>query len=289
MFQDIRYNYENIITPDPNKWSREWKIFAGLPYIPVISEWEEKNFDYIDSNILWMQKNWHICIYIAIIYIVLIITLKKWIVKRKQYIFRVPFIVWNALMATFATLGVIRCLPQFRQIMTDKGLISSYCESDYYRDPRVVIWYWLFTLSKVPELVDTMFIILRGGKLIYLHWVHHALTLCFTFFVYGDIPATAQWMVNMNFFVHSVMYSYLTLKAVGLKISLFIRISITILQIIQMAFGIYIHCSIISRKLRAQPCDVSFSVAFAGLALYTIFLVLFTNYFIISYILNVKK
>ena len=31
-------------------------------------------------------------------------------------------------------------------------------------------WSWLFTLSKIPELGDTLFIVLRKQQLIFLHW-----------------------------------------------------------------------------------------------------------------------
>ena len=290
MYKNVRYNYYNIVVLDPNKWSRDWKTYVGLKYIPVVSEWEEKNLDENDTNIIWMQNNWHISIYIVIIYMVLIIILKKWVrIRGKSYSLRIPLILWNALMAAFSTLGVIRCLPQFIHILTNKGLIASYCEADYYHDPRLVVWYWMFTMSKVPELIDTMFIILRGGKLIYLHWLHHLLTLCFCYYVYGDVPATAQWMVNMNFLVHSLMYFYYTLKSMGIKIPLLFSLSITMLQIIQMAFGISIHYAIICRKLSAQPCDISLSGAFAGLSLYTIFLVLFGNYFLRNYIFKTIK
>ena len=199
-----------------------------------------------------------------------------------------PLVIWNICLAVFSTLGVIRCLPQFIHILTTKGLMASYCEADYVWDARTFFWYWLFTMSKVIELIDTMFIILRGGKLIRLHWIHHAFTLCLSWFTYREIAATAQWMVTMNMVVHSFMYTHFALSALRFKIPVPIRVGITTLQIIQMAFCILINYWAVVRKLESKPCDLSLSTAMAGLTLYIIFIFLFVNYFIKTYIFKSK-
>ena len=124
--------------------------------------------------------------------------------EREAFNLRVLLVIWNICMALFSTLGVIRCLPHLIHTLTTKGLVASYCETNYFSDARILFWYWLFTMSKVIELIDTMFIVLRGGKLIRLHWIHHALTLCLNWFILNDIPSTANWIVNMNFLVHSL-------------------------------------------------------------------------------------
>jgi elongation of very long chain fatty acids protein 6 len=36
--------------------------------------------------------------------------------------------------------------------------------------------------SKVPETVDTLFIVLRRQELIFLHWYHHASVLIYCFY-----------------------------------------------------------------------------------------------------------
>lgn len=41
-------------------------------------------------------------------------------------------------------------------------------------------WSTMFVLSKVPELGDTLFIVLRKQPLIFLHWYHHATVLVYS-------------------------------------------------------------------------------------------------------------
>lgn len=129
-----------------------------------------------------------------------------------------------------------------------------------------------------------MFIVLRKSKLIVLHWVHHVLTLCFSWFVFSDVPATARWMVNMNFFVHSLMYSYYALKAMKFSIPKQVNLTITTLQIAQMFVGLYINYQCLKMKLLGEPVDLSYSVSVTGFVLYGLFAILFLNFFVRTYI-----
>ncbi|OTF75820.1 hypothetical protein BLA29_005725 [Euroglyphus maynei] len=158
-----------------------------------------------------------------------------------------------------------------------------------FLDIRINAWYWFFTLSKAPELIDTMFIVLRKRRLIQLHWIHHTLTLIYSWFVFGDVPSTARWMVNMNLMVHTLMYSYYALTAMGYRLPRQVNVTLTTLQIIQMLFGFYIHIDCLRLKLMAKPCDVSMAVAVTGFSLYALFFLLFMNFFIRTYIIPSSK
>lgn len=59
------------------------------------------------------------------------------------------------------------------------GLAYSLCHSC---NPDSVAAYWslLFALSKIVELGDTLFIVLRKKPLIFLHYYHHAAVLVYT-------------------------------------------------------------------------------------------------------------
>ena len=63
--------------------------------------------------------------------------------------------------------------------LTFLGSLFSLCS--YIEDDKVSgFWATMFVLSKVPELGDTIFIVLRKQPLIFLHWYHHATVLVYS-------------------------------------------------------------------------------------------------------------
>ncbi len=53
---------------------------------------------------------------------------------------------------------------------------------------------WAFCFSKLPELIDTVFIVLRKQPLIFLHWYHHASVLVYCWFSYQDYSSTGRYI-----------------------------------------------------------------------------------------------
>ncbi|KAH9404818.1 hypothetical protein TYRP_000649 [Tyrophagus putrescentiae] len=256
----------------------DWKRFPGVPYA----------FDFEasfarDFQRRWMYENWHIAVHISLIYIVVIFAGRRLMQNRPAYSLRIPMALWNFALAAFSAAGTIRCLPEFVHILTSEGMQQSYCSSSYYADVRITIWYWLFVWSKVIELGDTAFIILRKQKLIFLHWIHHVLTLSYAFFVIGDAPGTARWMVSMNFAIHTAMYLYYAFKALQVRIPRSIAMAITVAQIVQMIFGLYVNYQAYAIRRSGQQCDTSLSASLCGLFIYFLFFLLFIKFFVLAY------
>uniref|UniRef100_A0A670ITT2 Elongation of very long chain fatty acids protein n=1 Tax=Podarcis muralis TaxID=64176 RepID=A0A670ITT2_PODMU len=65
-------------------------------------------------------------------------------------------------------------------ILMTKGLKQSVCDQSFYNGPVSKFWAYAFVLSKAPELGDTIFIVLRKQKLIFLHWYHHITVLLYS-------------------------------------------------------------------------------------------------------------
>ncbi len=78
-------------------------------------------------------------------------------------------------------------------------------------------WIMLFCLSKVPELVDTLFLILRKKPVIFLHWYHHFITLLYCWWGWASQTPTGRTFAGMNLFVHSIMYSYYAIMAAHIR------------------------------------------------------------------------
>jgi hypothetical protein len=94
--------------------------------------------------------------------------------------------------------------------------------------------------SKIPELMDTVFIVLRKRPLIFLHWYHHVTVLLFCWSAYSTMAGSGLYFVAMNFSVHALMYGYYCLQALKLCPKWFPTVWITLAQILQMFIGFLI-------------------------------------------------
>ena len=147
-------------------------------------------------------------------------------------------------------------------------------------DPVNNLWSWLFCLSKMPELGDTFFIVLRKQPLIFLHWYHHVTVLLYTWYSCIEISGYSRWFTIVNSFIHSWMYSYYALKAMGFKLPKWFAMTITILQIAQMFWGIFVTISAYYYAYIAQiQCNVLVKNLTFTTLMYLSYLMLFINFF----------
>lgn len=139
----------------------------------------------------------------------------------------------------------------------------------------------MFAFSKVLEFGDTLFILLRKQKLIFLHWIHHILTLVYCWYSLFSLPAHSRWLAAMNFLVHSFMYSYYAVMASGWRIPRGAAQCLTAMQILQMAIGLYTQVQAL--VLSERVCRVPPSMAWFGATMYALFFALFTKFFVDKY------
>ncbi|CAF4404463.1 unnamed protein product, partial [Adineta steineri] len=137
--------------------------------------------------------------------------------KNKKYELRQPLVLWNTGLALFSLWGAYRSVPELIYTLTHHGFMYSVCHSPYMKG-ITGLWVWLFMASKVPETIDTLFIVLRQQKLIFLHWYHHATVLIYCFYSYALFASTGHWFVTMNYCVHTIMYGYFALRAARIRV-----------------------------------------------------------------------
>jgi len=272
------FNTEQFhVTP----WVRDPNGFSH----PFVFDFEKKFFDktYAQNIYNWMNKWWWLSIVYSIIYVGLIYFGRSLMEKRERIELRFPLILWNISLALFSIFGMIRCLPEMIYNVGTTGLQYTICDnSNIYG----VTGYWItiFCISKVPELIDTLFIVLRKQKLIFLHWFHHATVLIYAWYSYHEWTASGRWFVFMNYSVHAMMYSYYAFRAMRYRIPKWIQVTVTVFQLSQMGVGIFVNYKAYVYKQKGAPCQVAYSNIFWSFVMYAIYFALFLHFFCVSYL-----
>jgi len=130
------------------------------------------------------------------------------------------------------------------------------------------IYMYMFMLSKFPELIDTLFLVVRGRAAPFLHWYHHISVLLYVVIaVYTKYPGYPFSIINS--FVHSVMYYYYGRRAMGttLKIAKYI----TIIQLSQMVVGILLTVLFVGAHSMNNTCDGGQNLKASPETLYSVF------------------
>ncbi|CAN0238220.1 unnamed protein product [Ascophyllum nodosum] len=167
----------------------------------------------------------------------------KFMASRKPYDLKYSLVAWNFLLAAFSFVGAARTVPHLLHVLYIYGFKYTICykPSVWYGSGAVGLWTQLFILSKIPELGDTIFVVLRKKPLIFLHWYHHVTVLLYCWHSYYEQTTYGLYFVSMNYTVHALMYLYYGLA--GLRIRLCQPYYITTLQISQMVVGVAVCCS----------------------------------------------
>ena len=244
----------------------------------------EENYD-VDYWMKWMDDNWKFYSFTLIVgYLILVFLGRQWMSSRAAYNLRGALFLWNVALGVFSIFATYRETPVMINSLKYDGWHTSICSSKYYQPQFRGVWGLIFTLSKIPELGDTLFIVLRKQKLMFLHWYHHSSVILFVFFEYGGMASLAFWFSFMNFPVHSLMYPYYAMRAAGVRPPKWVPMCVTTAQIVQMVMGTYIVCYALVVKQMGGVCDITDArLAYAAL-MYISYGVLFAHFFYNTYL-----
>lgn len=189
---------------------------------------------------------------------------------------------WNFGLAAFSMMGLARTAPHLGLVLWKHGMHRSMC------DPAAVsfghgasgFWVGLFIISKIPELFDTLWLVIRKRPVIFLHWYHHATVLAFCWHAFATRNPAGLWFATMNYGVHALMYTFYGLASLGRKPAW--AGLVTALQIAQMFVGM----ALVAATVAMLNCSVDHTNAvFAGI-IYTSYMVLFVLFAVKRYALS---
>lgn len=264
--------------------------FYGLTGISKL----EKDFEsreFVDNLIKWTGDHWHWTIYTSIVYVLAIFGIQYYMKERKRYELRTQLATWNILLAVFSIVGTLKTLPFALNNLLTNGVDFTLCNDEYLYS-KVGCWTYIFAASKFAELIDTLFIVLRKQKLIFLHWYHHSSVLVFCFYSAHYFSASIIWFAAINYFIHSIMYSYYACKALKIPVPASISQLITISQLTQMFIGCYLNYksyTLLQSGISYKSCRISSENLISASLLYLSFAILFFNFFIKTYYSSSKK
>lgn len=261
-------------------------VMSVLPFLaPIESRFSwEKAQPWLDTSYRWMG-----C-YVSMIYLLLVYVGKRWMRDKPAYSLRRPLAMWNTGLVVFSIIGSLNVVPYLVSSVVSNGFVHSVCNDVLFSSdaPHAILWAFLFLLSKCVELFDTMFVILRKTPLNFLHWYHHATVFMYAAYYSSYIPALSLWFASMNYSVHSIMYSYYTVKAAGVRVPQTVALVITTLQLVQFVVGLVALVTAYAQKTSGVNCDATYGFLYVGLTVYLSYLVLFLHYFCQRYMRREK-
>ncbi|CAG0880310.1 unnamed protein product [Darwinula stevensoni] len=260
----------------------------NLPYFFVF-DWE-LDTDWAECVHMWLMDHWPLSFVFAALYLILVFWGRHWMRNRPAWEMKKSLIAWNLFLSVFSILGASRAIPEFYHSIRGNSLYYSMCLGNHLKhNPVVANWGILFAISKVIELGDTAFIVLRKQRLLFLHWYHHITVLLYAWFSCAQGIPTARYFATLNYTVHALMYPYYLARAAKIRVPRRVAMFITLFQLTQMIFGVYANAYSYFAKKAGLHCETPWENIYVSALMYLSYFLLFLNFFIDAYIRHAFK
>jgi elongation of very long chain fatty acids protein 6 len=183
---------------------------------------------------------------------------------------------WNAILSVFSGCGAWYTGQGLLLLMKSEDSCSWEAQVSPWNNGPIGLFQWLFCVSKIVELGDTIFLAVLGKPVVFLHWYHHLLTMASAYLLMSEMRPYCIVGMFINYAVHFVMYAYYAFASAGMKLPHWFAQCITTMQTAQMLIVV----SYIS--LTMSRCDWSNALV-TSFFMYTLYLVLFCKFFIDKY------
>jgi elongation of very long chain fatty acids protein 6 len=236
-------------------------------------------------------RNRSLMLTIVAAYLLSVFLSQKLMKNTKPLELRSSLFIWNILLAVFSVVGFLRTYPEPIHLLLNEpsGIYKTICTYEVH-NYATGFWALISTISKIVELGDTAFIILRKQKLIFLHWYHHTSVILLTWFGYEAYDPIFRVFVPMNYFIHAWMYAYYALKSQKVPIPGFVSVAITSTQITQMIIGSGLSVYSLHILMNTNhTCHRPLGNVLLGLFIFGSYFILFLNFFFHSYFRRSSK
>eukprot|EP00158_Paraphelidium_tribonemae_P009543 Partr_v1_DN28895_c1_g1_i2_m34401 putative fatty acid elongase len=153
-------------------------------------------------------------------------------------LFQLIFIVHNIVLSAGSAVLLALIVENLAPRVVRHGLMWGICHRDAYEeDHRLEFFYYINYLLKYYELIDTCLLILKGKRLEFLHWYHHAATL---YLCYSQLVGrtSISWVpIVLNLIVHIIMYYYYARTAIS-SAPVWWKKHLTTMQIVQFVLDL---------------------------------------------------
>lgn len=295
-FQKINMNFGERGNATHTRGLPFTQFFNVYPVTEVFYTEFEKKYDVNPVIDIMIAMNYTVPVIAVVLYMLFCYFGAKIMANYKPFGLTNTLAAWNLFLSVFSTYGAIRTVPHMLYRIATVSFESTVCESPVtaYGAGACGLAVQLFIISKLPELIDTVFIVLRKKPLIFLHWYHHVTVLLYCWNSYVTESSAGLYFVSMNYTVHAVMYFYYFLQAIKAIPKWFPSWIITIMQISQMIIGtgiviasFYFH--IYGGSIYAPgQCNNTPSNLAAGGIIYASYLYLFVEFAVKRFIFGVK-
>ncbi|TPP46256.1 GNS1/SUR4 family protein [Leishmania donovani] len=259
----------------------------------------------------WMRANLEIPSVVTVLYIVMVLYVPRTFMKhRPAYNLRALNLIWNLGLSLFSCCGAYYCLPEvFKSLFVSEFTVRNFSRggtvtlhgsfykgvcglnADLFCDGPVGAFVCLFILSKIPEMLDTAFLVFQKKPVIFLHWYHHVTVMLYCWHSYAMNISGGLVFAGMNYGVHSIMYFYFFICSCGYRkyVRPFAPL-ITFLQIAQMVVGMFTEVyTLYHMYVSGKGCQSNATNARVGLMMYMSYFGLFSRLFYDSYLSRGKK
>jgi hypothetical protein len=147
-------------------------------------------------------------------------------------------IIHSILLAIYSGWTCYNSWKIFLPHLLEHGFWTTFCDVDnaIWTGKNISFWMTHFYISKFYEFIDTWIILLKGRNPMFLQTYHHAGVVIAMWALVMSQCTGGCILLLLNSFIHTLMYTYYTLAAVGYHSPL--KHYLTEMQLLQFVLGI---------------------------------------------------